>query len=217
MMEMRKLTKQNLWNCSTSFWQVSLPSVHDQRCLTLLKGIVIVTLIPKIVASSITLVATSISSEIRIYTVEALSSKPLTPIGSILWQGIKTYKTLSKAAKYYGQKRRIILLRFQSNSENSSRISFPFFINLHFSWTSVTATWPRDWLMASPPSMILALSTTLQNDREVRGRFAPGSLRKLPAKNFRFPLAFLRNKKTEASHCYLQHLGTKLKLVNIGK
>ena len=88
----------------------------------------------------------------------------------MLWLDLKTYKTLPKAAKYYGQERRNGLLHFQSNPENSSQISFVF-VKSAFSvkiekWWQDHVTGLRrlriPWYQHEPRQQ-RALSTTLQN------------------------------------------------------
>ena len=126
----------------------------------------------------------------------------------MLWLDLKTYKTLPKAAKYYGQERRIGLLHFQSNPENSSQISFVF-VKSAFSvkiekWWQDHVTGLRrlriPWYQHEPRQQ-RALSTTLQNGFLIISFF----------------LCFSSWQKTEANNYDLQHLRAKLKSVNNGK
>ena len=134
----------------------------------------------------------------------------------MLWLDLKTYKTLPKAAKYYGKERRNGLFHFQSNPENSSQISFVF-VKSAFSvkiekWWQDHVTGLRrlriPWYQHEPRQQ-LALSTTLQNGSLI--------ISLTTCQEPSFFRCFSSWQKTEANNCYLQNLRTKLKSVNIGK
>ena len=79
-------------------------------------------------------------------------------------------------------------------------------------------TRPRDRFTASPHSMLSTwTSPATCAIHKTAKRLLNNLVNYLPRTLARFSFAFLRDKKTGATICYLQRLRTKLKLVNIGK
>ena len=112
----------------------------------------------------------------------------------MLWLDLKTYKTLPKAAKYYGQERRNGLLYFQSNPEiHHNFIGFCYICI--FSKNRKMVTRPRDRFTASPHSMISAWTSPATCAIHNTAKRLPNNLVNYLPRTLVFSFAFLRDKK----------------------
>ena len=134
MMEMRKLAKTKSLKLQQFFLASFFAFIARPTLSNYIEEVMRSsrTLISKIVASSVAIVAASISSQIPIYTVEAPLCKPLKPIS--LFNPVirpQNVQNASKSSKILWSREEEWLITFSKQSRNSSQFHW-FLLNLHF-------------------------------------------------------------------------------------